>query len=54
MNGELVVAKISSKGYEEIGRAEVLKQTRQAPALSIGLLYLRDNDEIICLDVRKP
>ena len=54
MNGELVVAKISSKGYEEIGRAEVLKQTRQAPALSNGLLYLRDNDEIICLDVRKP
>ena len=54
MNGELVVAKISSKGYEEIGRAEVLKQTRQAPALSNGQLYLRDNDEIICLDVRKP
>ncbi|MEI8022100.1 MAG: PQQ-binding-like beta-propeller repeat protein, partial [Schlesneria sp.] len=40
MNGELVVAKISSKGYEEIGRSEVLKQTRQAPALSNGLLYL--------------
>ncbi len=54
MNGELVVARISSKGYDEIGRAEVLKQTRQAPALSNGLLYLRDNDEIICLDVRKP
>ena len=54
MNGEFVVAKISSKSYEEIGRAEVLKQTRQAPALSNGLIYLRDNDEIICLDVRKP
>ena len=53
MNGEFVLAKISSKGYEEIGRAEVLKQTRQAPALSNGLLYLRDNDEIICLDIRK-
>ena len=54
MNGEFVVAKISSKGYEEIGRAEVLKQTRQAPTLSNGMIYLRDHDEIICLDVRKP
>ena len=53
MNGELVVARATSKGYEEIGRKEVLNSTRQAPALSNGLLYLRDNEEIVCLDVRQ-
>jgi hypothetical protein len=26
----------------------------QAPALVDGLLFLRDNQEIVCLDVRKP
>ena len=25
-----------------------------APALAEGLLYLRDNREIVCLDVRQP
>lgn len=51
--GELVVARASPKGYEEIGRKKVLRQTRQAPALADGLLYMRDGREIVCLDVRK-
>lgn len=51
--GELVVARASPQGYEEIGRKKVLGQTRQAPALAGGLLYLRDRREIVCLDVRK-
>ena len=53
MAGELVVARALPKGYEEIGRKTVLASTRQAPALAGGLLYLRDNQEIICVDVRK-
>ncbi len=54
MAGELVVARASSKKYDELGRATVLETTRQAPALSNGRLYLRDGREIVCLDVRKP
>jgi outer membrane protein assembly factor BamB len=53
MTGELVVVRATPKGYEEIGRQQVLGATRQAPSLAGGLLYLRDDKEIVCLDVRK-
>lgn len=52
MAGELVVVKMSPSGFEEIGRKQVLGATRQAPALADGRLYLRDDREIVCLDVR--
>ncbi len=55
MKGELIIARASSERYEELGRATVLEgSTRQAPALSQGRLYLRDDREIACFDVRKP
>ena len=53
MNGELVVVRATPKGYQELGRTTLTGATRQAPALSRGLLYLRDNEEIVCLNVRK-
>jgi outer membrane protein assembly factor BamB len=53
MNGELVVVRATPKTYDELGRATILGPTRQAPALAGGLLYLRDSEEIVCLDVRK-
>jgi outer membrane protein assembly factor BamB len=53
MKGELVVVRATPKQFEELGRAEVLGSTRQAPALANGLLYLRDGREIVCLDVRE-
>lgn len=53
MKGELVVARASPQAYEEIGRSTVIGTTRQAPALSGGLLYLRDDKEIVCFDVRE-
>lgn len=54
MTGELVVLKANPKEYDEVGRAEVIGSTRQAPSLASGLLYLRDDREILCLDVREP
>jgi outer membrane protein assembly factor BamB len=54
MKGELVVARANPERYDEIGRATVLGSTRQAPALSNGRLFLRDDKEVVCLDVRKP
>ena len=53
MAGELVVVRVTPNVYEELGRKTVIGKTRQAPALANGLLYLRDDKEIICLDVRK-
>ena len=52
MAGELVVVRINSKAFDEIGRMPLIGPTRQAPALSNGLVYLRDNEEIVCVDVR--
>jgi outer membrane protein assembly factor BamB len=54
LEGELVLVSATPAGYRELGRASVLGPTRQAPALANGLLYLRDDTEIVCLDVRKP
>lgn len=54
MKGELVVARAKPESYEELGRAEVIGETRQAPALARGLLYMRDDEEIVCLDLRRP
>jgi hypothetical protein len=53
MKGELVVIRATPDKYDEIGRATIIETTRQAPALASGLLYLRDDKEIVCLDVRK-
>jgi outer membrane protein assembly factor BamB len=53
MEGELVVLRATPEKYDEIGRAVVIGPTRQAPALCGGLLYLRDDEEIVCLDVRR-
>lgn len=52
MNGELVIVKLTPTAFEELGRAKLLGPTRQAPALSNGKLYLRDDEEILCVDVR--
>jgi outer membrane protein assembly factor BamB len=53
MDGELVVVRATPKGFDELGRTTVIGATRQAPALADGLLYLRDEREIVCLDVRQ-
>lgn len=53
MKGELVVAMATPKGYMEVGRKVVIGSTRQAPSLAGGRLYLRDDKEIVCLDVRE-
>jgi outer membrane protein assembly factor BamB len=54
MKGELVVLRATPEKFDELGRAKVVSTTRQAPALANGLLYLRDDREIICIDVRRP
>jgi outer membrane protein assembly factor BamB len=52
MAGEIVMVRATPGGFQELGRKQVLGATRQAPALAGGLLYVRDDKEIVCLDVR--
>ena len=54
LRGELVLVAASPKGFRELARAEVLGPTRQAPSLAHGKLLLRDDAEIVCLDISKP
>ena len=51
MKGEFVLVEATPDAYKELGRASVIGSTRQAPALANGLLYFRDDSEIVCLDV---
>ncbi len=53
VKGELVLAKVDSKGYQELGRQPLLSMTRQSPTLCAGKLYLRDDKEIVCVNVAK-
>jgi outer membrane protein assembly factor BamB len=52
MNGEVVIVEASPAGFKELGRAELMETTRQAPTLSNGFLFVRDDKEVICIDVR--
>jgi outer membrane protein assembly factor BamB len=53
MKGEVVIARASPDGYQELGRKLVIETTRQAPALANGRLYIGDGKQIVCLDVQK-
>lgn len=54
LNGELVIAKADPAKLTILTRKEILEQTRQAPTISDGLLFARDNKSIVCIDLRKP
>ncbi|MFO0976636.1 MAG: PQQ-binding-like beta-propeller repeat protein [Planctomycetaceae bacterium] len=54
MNGELVCVEAKSDDFFETGRATVMETTRQAPAISNGRLFVRDDVRIICFDVKSP
>ena len=47
--GELVLARATPAGYEEIGRAELLGQSRQSLTIAGGRGYLRDDREVLCI-----
>ncbi|HUG18008.1 MAG TPA: PQQ-binding-like beta-propeller repeat protein [Planctomycetaceae bacterium] len=56
VGGELIVATTSRDRFEEVARASVVKPTPQGsalPALSKGLLFVRDAETLNCLDLRK-
>lgn len=54
MAGEVVIVEASPKEFHELGRATVMETTRQAPAIANGHLLVRDDKEVVCIDVRHP
>lgn len=58
--GEIVLARLTPEGYTELGRVKVIEPTNRAfgrpvvwspPALANRRVYLRNDKEIICVDV---
>lgn len=61
--GDLIIAKLSPKGYEELSRAHLLEPTNTAmnrkvvwshPAFANRCIYLRNDKEIICASLAAP
>ena len=62
-HGELIVARLSPQGYEEVGRMAVLEPTMKAgrrmvvwspPAFAHRGLFARNDQEIVCVDLAAP
>jgi outer membrane protein assembly factor BamB len=52
--GELVIAPATAEGFKPTARAQVLKSTCRAhAALAGGLFYARDQETLVCVDLRK-
>src|SRR5947209_12160447 len=60
--GDLIIAKLSPKGYEEIDRAHVIEPTNRAldrrvvwshPAFANRSLYARNDREIVCVSLSR-
>jgi outer membrane protein assembly factor BamB len=53
-NGEMVLAAASPDGFKPIARAQILPATVRAyPAIDGGMVYVRNGDTLVCLDLRK-
>ena len=60
--GELMIGKLSPDGFEELDRAKLLEPTSVArgrdvvwshPAFADGKMFVRNDQEIICVDLKK-
>jgi outer membrane protein assembly factor BamB len=53
-SGELVLAEASPAAFRPLARAQILPATVRAfPALADGLLYVRNEKTLVCLDLRR-
>jgi outer membrane protein assembly factor BamB len=51
--GDLVLVDPDPKGYRELARSKVCGETWAHPALADGRLYVRDDKEIVCLELKE-
>ena len=61
-SGDLIIASLTPKGYEEIDRAHLIEPTNTAfgrdvvwcmPAFANKRMYVRNDSECICVDLAK-
>ncbi|MDX1924970.1 MAG: PQQ-binding-like beta-propeller repeat protein, partial [Pirellulaceae bacterium] len=53
LEGDLVLVRASGTGFEQLAKATILGKTRQAPSYSDGFIFLRDDADVVCIDLRK-
>ncbi len=53
MKGELVLVKATPKAFVELGRKRMFGKTRQAVAIAGGKALIRDNQNILCLEIAR-
>ncbi|MEO0530939.1 MAG: PQQ-binding-like beta-propeller repeat protein [Planctomycetota bacterium] len=62
-NGELIIARLTPDGYDEIDRTKIIEPTNVAfgrdvvwcmPAFADGKIYVRNDKELISVDLAKP
>src|SRR5581483_1424068 len=51
--GDLVLARATPEKYEEKARLKVLGDNRTIPTIADKRLYIRDKENVLCLDVAK-
>jgi outer membrane protein assembly factor BamB len=53
-NGEMVLAAASPDGFKPLARAQILPATVRAyPAVADAMVYMRNDNTLVCLDLRK-
>jgi outer membrane protein assembly factor BamB len=53
MTGELVLVKTDPKEFQELGRIRLFGKTRQSLSIAAGRGYIRDDADVLCLELRK-
>jgi outer membrane protein assembly factor BamB len=52
-SGEMVLAALSPKAFQPVARAQILRATIRAyPAIADGIVYVRNDDTLVALDLR--
>ncbi|QDT11257.1 PQQ-binding-like beta-propeller repeat protein [Planctomycetes bacterium K23_9] len=54
MAGELVLVKADPAKFQELGRIKLFGKTRQSLSIADGRGYIRDDAEVVCLELRRP
>ena len=53
--GEMILAPASPDAFKPLARAQILPATIRAyPAVSDGFVYVRNENTLVCLDLRQP
>ena len=54
VKGEFFAVVATPEKFSELGRMEVLGQTRTAPSIANGRAYIRDGKDVVAIDLRSP